>query len=54
VTTPNIEDVAAAAGVHKSTVARAFSRPEAVRQETRQHILRVAASSNTWFFSRVS
>jgi len=44
VTTPRIEDVAAAAGVHRSTVSRAFSRPEAVRQETRDHVLRVAAS----------
>ena len=31
VTTPSIEDVAMAAGVHKSTVSRAFSRPEAVK-----------------------
>src|SRR5215208_3349955 len=44
VTTPSIEDVAMAAGVHKSTVSRAFSRPEAVKLETRQHVLRVAAS----------
>lgn len=42
--TPRIEDVAMAAGVHKSTVSRAFSRPEAVKQETRDHVLRVAAS----------
>ena len=33
-----------AAGVHKSTVSRAFSRPEAVKLETRQHVLQVAAS----------
>src|SRR6266508_1671158 len=33
-----------AAGVHKSTVSRAFSRPEAVKKETRDHVLRVAAS----------
>jgi DNA-binding LacI/PurR family transcriptional regulator len=44
VTTPKIEDVAAAAGVHRSTVSRAFSRPEAVKQETRAHVLQVAAS----------
>jgi DNA-binding LacI/PurR family transcriptional regulator len=44
VTTPRIEDVAAAAGVHRSTVSRAFSRPEAVKQETRDHVLQVAAS----------
>jgi len=44
VTTHSIDDVAAAAGVHRSTVSRAFSRPEAVRQETRDHILKVAAS----------
>jgi DNA-binding LacI/PurR family transcriptional regulator len=43
-TTPRIEDVAIAAGVHKSTVSRAFSRPEAVKHETRVHVLRVAAS----------
>lgn len=42
--TARIEDVAIAAGVHKSTVSRAFSRPEAVKQETREHVLRVAAS----------
>jgi DNA-binding LacI/PurR family transcriptional regulator len=42
--TPRIEDVAIAAGVHKSTVSRAFSRPEAVKRETRDHVLRVAAS----------
>jgi hypothetical protein len=44
VTTPKIEDVAAAAGVHRSTVSRAFSRPEAVKRETRDHVLQVAAS----------
>ena len=38
----NIEVVAKAAGVHRSTVSRAFSRPEAVKSETREHILRVA------------
>ena len=43
-TTPRIEDVAAAAGVHRPTVSRAFSRPEAVKQETRDHVLQVAAS----------
>ncbi len=42
--TPNIDEVAAAAGVHRSTVSRAFSRPEAVNQRTRDHVLRVAAS----------
>jgi DNA-binding LacI/PurR family transcriptional regulator len=42
--TPSIDEVAAAAGVHKSTVSRAFSRPEAVKRETRDHVLRVAAS----------
>jgi DNA-binding LacI/PurR family transcriptional regulator len=36
--------VASAAGVHKSTVSRAFSRPEAVKPETRDHVLRVAAN----------
>ncbi|GMA22553.1 hypothetical protein GCM10025864_03120 [Luteimicrobium album] len=41
---PNIEEVARAAGVHKSTVSRAFSRPEVVREETREHIIRVAES----------
>lgn len=39
----SIEDVAEAAGVHRSTVSRAFSKPEAVRAETREHVLRVAA-----------
>ncbi|NQX12111.1 LacI family DNA-binding transcriptional regulator [Microbacteriaceae bacterium VKM Ac-2855] len=43
-TIPSIEEVAAAAGVHKSTVSRAFSRPEAVKQQTREHILEIAAS----------
>jgi len=38
----NIEAVAKAAGVHRSTVSRAFSRPEAVKAQTREHILRVA------------
>ncbi|MCR2816857.1 LacI family DNA-binding transcriptional regulator [Microbacterium jiangjiandongii] len=42
--TPSIEEVAEAAGVHKSTVSRAFSRPEAVKPQTRDHVLRVAAS----------
>lgn len=39
---PNIDAVAKAAGVHRSTVSRAFSRPEAVNAKTREHILRVA------------
>jgi LacI family transcriptional regulator len=38
----NIEAVAKAAGVHRSTVSRAFSRPDAVKAQTREHILRVA------------
>lgn len=38
----SIDVVAKAAGVHRSTVSRAFSRPEAVKAETREHILRVA------------
>ena len=42
--TPSIDEVAAAAGVHRSTVSRAFSRPEAVKQETRDRVRRVAAS----------
>ena len=42
--TPSIEEVAAAVGVHKSTVSRAFSRPEAVKEQTRTHVLKVAAS----------
>ncbi|MDO4901499.1 LacI family DNA-binding transcriptional regulator [Actinomyces sp.] len=40
--TPSIDDVAAAAGVHRSTVSRTFSRPDAVKQSTREHVLRVA------------
>ncbi|PYY39702.1 LacI family DNA-binding transcriptional regulator [Curtobacterium sp. MCPF17_046] len=39
----SIDDVAEAAGVHRSTVSRAFSRPEAVRAATREHVLQVAA-----------
>ena len=39
---PSIDVVAKAAGVHRSTVSRAFSRPEAVNAETREHVLRVA------------
>ena len=39
---PNIDAVAKAAGVLRSTVSRAFSRPEAVNPKTREHILRVA------------
>ena len=38
----NIAAVAKAAGVHRSTVSRAFSRPDAVNAQTREHILRVA------------
>ena len=38
----SIDAVAKAAGVHRSTVSRAFSRPQAVKAETRDHILRVA------------
>lgn len=38
----SIDVVAKAAGVHRSTVSRAFSRPEAVKAETREHVLRVA------------
>ncbi len=38
----SIDDVAEAAGVHRSTVSRAFSRPDAVRTATREHVLRVA------------
>ena len=36
--TPSIDEVAAAAGVHKSTVSRAFSRPEAVNRKTLEHV----------------
>jgi LacI family transcriptional regulator len=39
---PSIDAVAKAAGVHPSTVSRAFSRPEAVKAKTREHVLRVA------------
>lgn len=39
----SIDDVAEAAGVHRSTVSRAFSRPDAVRAATRDHVLQVAA-----------
>jgi len=37
-----IDDVAKAAGVHRATVSRALSRPEAVKTQTRELILRVA------------
>lgn len=37
-----IADVAAQAGVSKATVSRVFSRPEAVRPETRQRVLATA------------
>ncbi|EFL27463.1 LacI family transcriptional repressor [Streptomyces himastatinicus ATCC 53653] len=40
----SIDDVAARAGVHRSTVSRAFSRPEAVNAATRKHVLEVAES----------
>lgn len=38
----SIYDVAKAAGVHSSTVSRAFSRPDAVKAQTRERILRLA------------
>ncbi len=38
----SIYDVAKAAGVHSSTVSRAFSRPGAVKAATRERILRIA------------
>lgn len=41
-TNHSIDAVAKAAGVHRSTVSRAFTRPQAVKAETRDHILRVA------------
>jgi DNA-binding LacI/PurR family transcriptional regulator len=44
VSTPTIDEVAAAAGVHRSTVSRALSRPEAVKRETREHVRAVAAA----------
>jgi DNA-binding LacI/PurR family transcriptional regulator len=40
---PTIYDVARAAGVATSTVSRAFTTPGRVREETRLHVLRVAA-----------
>ena len=39
----NLRHVAKEAGVHPSTVSRAFVRPELLRPETRAHILAVAA-----------
>jgi DNA-binding LacI/PurR family transcriptional regulator len=42
VTSPTIYDVARTAGVATSTVSRAFSNPQRVREATREHILRVA------------
>src|SRR5919112_5768691 len=38
-----LDDLAARAGVHKSTVSRAFSQPQKVRDGTRRHILAIAA-----------
>jgi DNA-binding LacI/PurR family transcriptional regulator len=38
----NIDAVAKAAGVHRSTVSRAFSRPDAVKRQTRDHVMRIA------------
>lgn len=40
--TPTISQVAAAAGVSKSTVSRAFSRPEMITAETVAHVMEVA------------
>ena len=39
---PTIEDVATRAAVSKSTVSRAFSRPDSVRADTRDRVLAVA------------
>lgn len=41
-TSPTISQVAAAAGVSKSTVSRAFSRPEMITAETVAHVMEVA------------
>ena len=38
-----IAEIAAAAGVSKSTVSRSFTRPDSVNTETRERILEVAA-----------
>lgn len=40
----SIEVVAKAAGVHRSTVSRAFARPEAVNPATRERIMKIAES----------
>lgn len=40
---PTLDDVAAAAGVAASTVSRAFTRPDRVHHNTRDHVLAVAA-----------
>ncbi|MEL4506009.1 LacI family DNA-binding transcriptional regulator [Luteococcus sp. H138] len=37
-----IDDVAKRAGVHRSTVSRAFSKPDSVNEKTRRHVLAVA------------
>ena len=39
---PTLADVAAKAGVASSTVSRAFSRPQRVNRQTREHVLDVA------------
>ena len=39
--TPTIKDVAAAAGVSVATISRVLSKPDGVKPETREHVLRV-------------
>lgn len=41
---PTIRDVAAKAGVSTTTVSRAFSQPDIVREDTRSHVLGIARS----------
>lgn len=44
--TPTIKDVAAAAGVSVATISRVLSKPDGVKTETREHVLRVIKEMN--------
>ena len=44
--TPTIKDVATAAGVSVATISRVLSKPEVVKPETREHVLRVIKEMN--------
>lgn len=44
--TPTIKDVAAAAGVSVATISRVLSKPDAVKPETREHVLHIIKEMN--------